>query len=75
MAQLAVGLTHAARGNSKGAVSLLTRAADGIDPFAADPPYGIDAAGLSAWARGLAGTLTAGATPSPGDIPAPRLRS
>ncbi len=51
LAQLAVGLTHSARGNRKGASSLLTRAAAAIEPYAAEPPYGIDVAGLVAWAR------------------------
>ncbi len=51
LAQLAVGLTHAARGNAKGAVSLLTRGATAIEPYAAESPHGIDVAGLVAWAR------------------------
>jgi predicted metal-dependent hydrolase len=50
LAQLAVGLTHAARGNHSGAVRLLRRAATAIDEFASDPPYHIDVAGLSMWA-------------------------
>ena len=54
LAQLAVGLTHAARGNSVGAASLLERGAANIEPFRAEPPHGIDVAGLQAWARGLA---------------------
>ncbi|HJQ48520.1 MAG TPA: DUF309 domain-containing protein [Amycolatopsis sp.] len=52
LAQLAVGLTHAARGNEKGAVTLLNRGADTIEPYAADAPHGIDVASLVAWARG-----------------------
>ncbi|WP_236789281.1 DUF309 domain-containing protein [Amycolatopsis sp. GM8] len=51
LAQLAVGLTHAARGNSRGAAALLARGADAIEPFAADAPYGIDVAALVAWTR------------------------
>jgi uncharacterized protein len=54
LAQLAVGLTHLARGNGAGAVALLRRGADRIAPFAADPPYGIDVAGLLDWASDLA---------------------
>jgi len=54
LAQIAVGITHARRGNPAGAVSLLRRAADRIEPYAAAPPHDIDAAGLVAWARGLA---------------------
>lgn len=51
LAQLAVGLTHRARGNAKGAQTLLARGADAIEPYAAEPPYGVDVAGLVAWVR------------------------
>ncbi|MEU4254138.1 DUF309 domain-containing protein [Amycolatopsis sp. NPDC026612] len=54
LAQLAVGLTHAARGNNVGAVSLLERGAANIEPFRSEPPHGIDVAGLQEWARTLA---------------------
>ncbi|MZE76335.1 DUF309 domain-containing protein [Streptomyces sp. SID5475] len=74
MAQLAVGVTHAARGNTKGAVALLERAADGIEPFAAAPPFGIDAAGLTSWARRFAAGLSAGGTAPEAGRP-PRLRA
>ncbi len=57
LAQLAVGLTHIRRGNAVGAVQLLRRAADRVEGYAEDPPYGIDAAGLAAWARDLAGRV------------------
>lgn len=73
MAQLAVGVTHAARGNTKGAVALLERAADGIEPFAAAPPFGIDAAGLTAWARRFAAGLASEGTAPEAGRP-PRLR-
>ncbi|MGY1773764.1 DUF309 domain-containing protein [Blastococcus sp. SYSU D00813] len=61
LAQLAVGVTHAARGNPRGAATLLDRAAGNLAPFVADPPHGLDVAGLVAWARGAdpAGPLTA----------------
>jgi hypothetical protein len=52
LAQLAVGLTHAARGNAAGGARLLRRGAERISGFAT--PYGIDVAGLTAWARELA---------------------
>ncbi|MFJ1646861.1 DUF309 domain-containing protein [Streptomyces sp. NPDC088258] len=52
MAQLAVGLTHAARGNRTGGVRLLRRGAVGIGAY--PDPHGIDVAGLAAWARALA---------------------
>ena len=67
LAQLAVGLTHAARGNRTGARTLLERAAANIDPYAAAPPHGIDVAGLAEWARELAADVRPDAQP-------PRLR-
>ncbi|HEU4424798.1 MAG TPA: DUF309 domain-containing protein [Pilimelia sp.] len=54
LAQLAVGLTHAQRGNAVGSVQLLRRAADRVEGYADGPPHGVDAAGLAAWARALA---------------------
>ena len=54
LAQLAVGLTHRARGNPTGASTLLHRGAARIEPYAGAPPYGIDVAGLVATARALA---------------------
>ncbi|MEV4411446.1 DUF309 domain-containing protein [Catellatospora sp. NPDC049609] len=57
LAQLAVGLTHARRGNAAGAPRLLGRAADRIEAYAAAPPYGIDVAGLVAWSRSLAALI------------------
>ncbi|WP_327233254.1 DUF309 domain-containing protein [Streptomyces sp. NBC_01317] len=52
MAQLAVGLTHAARGNTAGGARLLLRGAGGIAPYR--DPHGLDVSGLVAWARELA---------------------
>ncbi|WP_028923475.1 DUF309 domain-containing protein [Pseudonocardia acaciae] len=54
LAQLAVGLTHAQRGNAVGAASLLERGAGRIAAFAEDPPHGVDVAGLVARATALA---------------------
>jgi len=51
MAQLAVGLTHARRGNTAGAARLLRRAADRIDDYAAAPPHQVPVAELATWAR------------------------
>jgi predicted metal-dependent hydrolase len=51
LAQLAVGLTHARRGNPTGAQRLLDRAADRIAKFRSDPPHGIDVEGLIAFVR------------------------
>jgi uncharacterized protein len=71
LAQLAVGLTHAARGNLGGAATLLERGAGNVAPYAADPPHGIDVAGLAAWARALAAEAEAGRRL---DVRPPRLR-
>lgn len=57
LAQLAVGLTHAQRGNATGAAALLERGAERIAPFRADPPHGIDVAGLCATAQALVGRI------------------
>lgn len=67
LAQLAVGVTHAARGNPRGAATLLDRAAGTLAPFAADPPHGVDVPGLLTWARGAdpGGALTAPPLRSP----------
>jgi len=54
LAQLAVGLTHALRGNNIGATTLLRRGADRISGYAERGPYGIDVTGLRRWAQGLA---------------------
>ena len=51
LAQLAVGVTHRLRGNAVGADHLLRRAADALASQPAPYPYGIDIAGLVAWAR------------------------
>jgi hypothetical protein len=57
LAQLAVGLTHALRGNRVGAASVLRRGADRISGYADAPLYGIDVTGLAEWARSLSGRL------------------
>ena len=73
LAQLAVGLTHALRGNSAGAATLLRRGADRVSGYVDEPPYGIDVPGLLEWARSLAARLD---DPSQdvGPLSAPRLR-
>ncbi|MER7536901.1 DUF309 domain-containing protein [Streptomyces sp. NPDC097704] len=59
LAQLAVGLTHAARGNMAGGARLLRRGADRLEDATPGPDgaYGIDVGGLVAWARELAGRI------------------
>jgi hypothetical protein len=53
LAQLAVGLTHARRGNAAGAARLLLRAAQRIEPYADRNPYGVPVTALADWARDL----------------------
>lgn len=54
LAQVAVGLTHAQRGNAAGAVALLRRGARRVAGYAQSPPYGISAAAVARHAAGLA---------------------
>jgi uncharacterized protein len=54
LAQLAVGLTHAQRGNPRGAVALLGRAADGLGRWVGPAPAGVDLDGVRAHADELA---------------------
>lgn len=53
LAQLCVGLTHAARGNTKGAARLVERGAGRLEAYrtAAGPTYGLDLAAVTACAR------------------------
>ncbi len=65
LAQVAVGLTHAHRGNARGAVALLTRGAQRVRAYQAevppgpggDHPYGIDLAAVLAAADDLAARI------------------
>jgi uncharacterized protein len=61
LAQLAVGITHARRGNPKGAVSLLRRGAQRVSNYAVTAPdrrpYGIDLAFVISNAEGIAATV------------------
>ncbi|MGW0393347.1 DUF309 domain-containing protein [Streptomyces sp. NPDC003042] len=59
LAQLAVGLTHAARGNAVGGARLLRRGAASL--AGVDEAYGIDVAGLVRWAGELADRVDGGA--------------
>ncbi|MBT8225632.1 MAG: DUF309 domain-containing protein [Dactylosporangium sp.] len=76
LAQLAVGLTHAQRGNTVGALALLKRAEDRLGGHAGDTVAGVDAGGLRAWSRALAERI---ARDGPAGLAAadlvPRLRS
>ncbi|MFD6324388.1 DUF309 domain-containing protein [Streptomyces sp. NPDC058442] len=79
LAQLAVGLTHAARGNLTGGVRLLRRGAGAVEEWAAGAgsarPHGIDLDGVVAWARELAAEVERGdGVPVDAGARAPRLR-
>jgi hypothetical protein len=75
-AQLAVGLTHAQRGNARGAVALLERAAERLGEWVGPAPAGLAVPATASWARALARRIeragTAALTPPDLD---PRLRS
>jgi hypothetical protein len=51
LAQLAVGITHAARGNGVGGVRLIERGVANIAPYEAVAPHGLDIAAVIAWSR------------------------
>jgi uncharacterized protein len=71
LAQLAVGLTHAARGNGPGAATLLTRGARSLGTAGgAAARHGVDVPGLAGWAERLAAAAAAG---GPVDLTPPRL--
>ena len=78
LAQLAVGLTHAARGNATGGARLLRRGAGAVDEWASGTgparPHGLDLAELGAWARELAGVVERDGTAISAEKWAPRLR-
>ncbi|MEU0643246.1 DUF309 domain-containing protein [Streptomyces umbrinus] len=78
LAQLAVGLTHAARGNVTGGARLLRRGAGAVEQWAAETgrsrPYGLDLAGLAAWARELADTVDKDGAAVDAEVRAPQLR-
>jgi hypothetical protein len=59
LAQLAVGVTHARRGNAVGAAELLRRAGDRIEAYADHPPHHLDVAGLVVWVRALTARIGA----------------
>jgi len=65
LAQIAVGLTHAHRGNARGAVTLLRRGTRRVQAYRdrselvpdGDQPYGIDVAGFVAASDDLAARI------------------
>ncbi|MFJ2743785.1 DUF309 domain-containing protein [Streptomyces sp. NPDC087440] len=74
LAQVAVGLTHAARGNATGGARLLLRGAEGLASYAG-ADHGMDLRHVVAWARGLAGRVAAPGGPVvDARVEAPQLR-
>lgn len=73
LAQLAVGLTHARRGNRPGAVAVLQRGRANIAGYESAPPYGIDVPGLLDWADTSLSLLASSQVDDPA-FAAPRLR-
>jgi hypothetical protein len=54
LAQIAVGITHARRGNARGAAALLRRGGQRVGGYAAAHPHGIDARSIARQAADLA---------------------
>lgn len=76
LAQLAVGLTHAARGNATGGARLLRRGAAALEAYGPAGTHGIGVGALACWARELAERVQrAGVGPVDAAAEAPRLRA
>ena len=80
LAQLAVGLTHALRGNSVGAVAVISRGRDRVAGYADAAPNGVDISGILAWSDTMVTRLeapialpSAKAHPSVDDYPSLQL--
>lgn len=73
LAQLAVALTHLARGNHTGAATLLRRAAARIAPYADEAPYDVDVPALTTYADRTATALESHEI-SPATVALPRLQ-
>ena len=58
LAQICVGLTHAQRGNTRGARTLLERGAQGLASYAGTTPYDVDVDRVAAQASGWADDVT-----------------
>jgi uncharacterized protein len=75
LAQVAVGLTHAQRGNARGAAALLRRGGQRVAGYAVSPPYGIGAAAIARFAADLADRIEhGGLAGAPADELRVRLR-
>ena len=65
LAQLAVGVTHAARGNAVGGARLIERGAANLAPYAGSAPHGLDVPALLAWCRDAVAAIDRGDPPPP----------
>ncbi|MFE9812575.1 DUF309 domain-containing protein [Streptomyces sp. NPDC005227] len=78
LAQLAVGLTHAARGNTTGGARLLRRGAGAVEEWGAKSgrarPHDLRIAELALWARELADSVERDGGPVDAAASSPRLR-
>lgn len=78
LAQLAVGVTHAARGNAAGAARLLERGAVNIAPYEQARPHGLDVEAVLNWSQQAVERVGRGApvvlSPPPLTPPAPRAK-
>jgi hypothetical protein len=76
LAQIAVGLTHALRGNGRGAATLLRRGVDRLDGYPSPGPHDIDIEGIRQRCRALADSIDAiGLAGVDGEAVAIRLRT
>lgn len=73
LAQVAVGLTHAQRGNVRGATALLRRGEDHLRRWVGVPPAGLDVPAIAAHADALAARIERDGAVTPTDL-RPRLR-
>ncbi len=73
LAQVAVGLTHAQRGNARGATALLRRGGRRVAGYAGSAPYGIGAEDVARFAADLAGRIEGEGLPA-ATTPEPRLK-
>jgi predicted metal-dependent hydrolase len=69
LAQIAVGLTHARRGNAQGAIALLRRGGQRVGRYAGAAPHGIDAGGIARQASSLADRIDADGVAAAGEGP------
>ncbi len=65
LAQIAVGVTHAARGNPVGARRLIERGARNIAPYEIDAPHGLDVRAVLSWSQEAVADIARDAPPPP----------